>query len=58
MFRIVTLITLVVTLFVTVAGAYVQLTNGWIGCSDWPGCYLQQVEHAAVVMVASLVLRL
>ncbi len=43
MFRIITLIALLLTLCVVVGGAYVRLSDAGLGCPDWPGCYGQLV---------------
>lgn len=40
--RLVTL-SIIVSLFVVMLGAYTRLTNAGLGCPDWPGCYGRMV---------------
>ncbi len=34
-----TTLSIVISLFVVMLGAYTRLTNAGLGCPDWPGCY-------------------
>lgn len=37
------MLSMVVSLFVVMLGAYTRLTNAGLGCPDWPGCYGRMV---------------
>lgn len=37
------MLSIVVSLFVVMLGAYTRLTNAGLGCPDWPGCYGRMV---------------
>lgn len=52
MYRILTLLSLIVAFCVVVFGAYVRLTGAGLGCPDWPGCYGQAVPKLTSEYIA------
>ncbi len=49
-----TQITIIVTLFVIVLGAYTRLSHAGLGCPDWPGCYGRLVVPGDETRIAEL----
>lgn len=37
------MLSIIISLFVVMLGAYTRLTNAGLGCPDWPGCYGRMV---------------
>jgi len=47
-------ITIAVTFFVIVLGAYTRLSHAGLGCPDWPGCYGELIVPADKARIAEI----
>lgn len=51
--RVLTVLTLFLTLDLVVFGAFTRLTDSGLGCPDWPGCYGQTSPFAAHAQISA-----